>query len=125
MARDSAILAVGKGASAGAAARYAASTVMDFGAWDLWRFVQVPMLVSRTIPKKARRENHARLDCPLVSTNAAKSGPRAEPALPPTWKSDCAMPCCPPDAMRATREDSGWNTAEPIPMSAAAARTVA
>src|SRR5256885_11203562 len=61
------------------------------------------MLASRTIPKKARRENHARLDCPLVSTNAAKSGPRAEPALPPTWKSDCAMPCCPPDAMRATR----------------------
>src|SRR6266436_6681761 len=65
------------------------------------------MFASRTIPKKARNENHARLDCPLVSTNAARRGPSAEPALPPTWKSDCAIPCCPPEAMRATREDSG------------------
>ena len=45
--------------------------------------------------------------------NAASSGPSAEPTLPPTWNSDCARPCRPPDAMRATREDSGWNTDEP------------
>ena len=53
---------------------------------------------------------------------AAKSGPVAEPALPPTWKIDCAKPCWPPEAMRATREDSGWKTDEPMPIMAAAAR---
>ena len=46
---------------------------------------------------------------------AASSGPSAEPALPPTWKNDWARPCRPPDAMRATRDDSGWNTADPMP----------
>ena len=44
----------------------------------------------------------------------------AEPVLPPTWKKDCAKPCFPPEAIRATRDDSGWKTAEPMPMSAAA-----
>ena len=53
---------------------------------------------------------------------AAISGPAAEPALPPTWNSDCASPCLPPEAMRATREASGWNTEEPSPISATAAR---
>ncbi len=52
--------------------------------------------------------------------NAASSGPSDEPKLPPTWNSDCARPCWPPEAMRATREASGWNTAEPMPTSAAA-----
>ena len=51
--------------------------------------------------------------------NAATSGPIAEPVLPPTWNSDCASPCRPPDAIRATREDSGWKTAEPRPTSPA------
>ncbi len=31
----------------------------------------------------------------------------AAPVLPPTWNRDCAIPCWPPEAMRATREDSG------------------
>ena len=57
--------------------------------------------------------------------NAASSGPIDDPALPPTWNSDCASPCCPPEAMRATRDDSGWNTADPIPTIATAARTIA
>ena len=54
---------------------------------------------------------------------AASSGPVAEPALPPTWKIDCASPWRPPEAMRATRADSGWKTAEPEPISAAASKT--
>ena len=53
---------------------------------------------------------------------AASSGPVAEPALPPTWNSDCAKPCRPPDASRATRDDSGWNTDEPMPTIATAKR---
>ena len=55
---------------------------------------------------------------------AASSGPSAVPKLPPTWNTDCASPCCPPEASRATREDSGWNTDEPMPISAAAASTM-
>ena len=31
----------------------------------------------------------------------------ADPTLPPTWKTDCASPCRPPEAIRATRDDSG------------------
>ena len=55
---------------------------------------------------------------------AASSGPIAGPALPPTWKSDCARPCRPPEARRAMREDSGWKTAEPKPiMQAPSTRT--
>ena len=56
--------------------------------------------------------------------NAASSGPIAEPTLPPTWNSDCASPWRPPDAMRATREDSGWNTDEPEPINAAASSNI-
>ena len=51
---------------------------------------------------------------------AVNSGPMAEPVLPPTWKVDCAVPKRPPEAMRATREASGWKVAEPIPTTAAA-----
>ncbi len=65
------------------------------------------------------------LDWPCrTTTKAASSGPIAEPALPPTWNTDCAIPCRPPDAMRATREDSGWNTADPRPISPAASRII-
>ena len=46
--------------------------------------------------------------CPRGATiNAASSGPMADPVLPPTWNSDWANPCRPPEAMRATRDDSG------------------
>src|SRR5258707_757903 len=63
--------------------------------------------VNGIIPSSARNENQAMLRCPRGSTSVASSGPNADPALPPTWNSDCAMPCCPPEAMRATRDDSG------------------
>ena len=39
--------------------------------------------------------------------SAAIRGPSAWPRLPPTWNSDWASPWRPPDAMRATRADSG------------------
>ncbi|MNU71217.1 hypothetical protein D3C71_606420 [compost metagenome] len=55
---------------------------------------------------------------------AANNGPNAEPALPPTWKVDCASPKRPPEASRATREASGWNVEEPMPISPAASRII-
>ena len=79
------------------------------------------MRVSRAIATSAASANHATLAWPRgITMNAASSGPIAEPMLPPTWNTDCASPCRPPDAMRATREDSGWNTDEPEPTMAAA-----
>ena len=82
---------------------------------------QRPMPVSTTMPNSAASENQATLRCPCGMMNsAASSGPSAEPTLPPTWNSDCARPWRPPEAMRATREDSGWNTDEPVPTSTAA-----
>ena len=87
---------------------------------------QPPMRVSSAIAISAAIANQATLVCPRgITMNAASSGPIAEPTLPPTWNSDCANPCCPPDAMRATREDSGWNTDEPEPISAAASSSSA
>src|SRR5215831_13524407 len=84
----------------------------------------VPTRDSTTIASRATTENQAMLRCPAGSTiNAASSGPSDEPVLPPTWKSDCANPCRPPDAIRATREDSGWNTADPTPTSATESST--
>ena len=72
------------------------------------------------MPSSAAMENHAKLYCPRgTMKKAANSGPSAEPVFPPTWKRDCASPCCPPEAMRATRADSGWNTEDPTPTSAA------
>ncbi len=59
-----------------------------------------------------------------TTMKAASSGPNADPALPPTWNRDCASPCRPPEAIRATRDDSGWNTEDPTPTSAAATRIV-
>ncbi|MNQ54291.1 hypothetical protein D3C85_683560 [compost metagenome] len=79
------------------------------------------MPVSTTMPNKAARENQATLPCPCGMMNSAASrGPRADPTLPPTWNSDCASPCRPPEAMRATRDDSGWKTDEPVPTRTAA-----
>src|SRR5580704_2002882 len=81
--------------------------------WTTWN--------STNMPSSAVSENHATLDWPYGSTmKAASSGPAEVPKLPPTWNTDCASPCLPPEAMRATREDSGWNTEEPVPMRAAA-----
>ena len=48
----------------------------------------------------------------------------AVPVLPPTWNTDCAKPCCPPEASRATRDDSGWKMADPMPTKAAASSTI-
>src|SRR5450830_2133729 len=68
-------------------------------------------------------QNQAMLAWPNGTTIAAASkGPNAEPALPPTWKGDCASPKRPPEAMRAMREASGWKVDEPTPISAAANR---
>ena len=50
-----------------------------------------------------------------MTTAMASSGPKAWPALPPTWNTDWAMPKRPPDAERATREDSGWKIDDPVP----------
>ena len=76
-----------------------------------------------SIPATAATENHVRLPWPHGTTmKAASSGPRADPPLPPTWNSDWASPCRPPDASRAIRDASGWNTADPTPTSAAASR---
>ncbi|MNV81819.1 hypothetical protein D3C71_1755120 [compost metagenome] len=69
---------------------------------------QRPIPVSTTMPNSAASENHATLPCPCgMMKSAANSGPSADPTLPPTWNSDCANPCRPPEAMRATRDDSG------------------
>ena len=70
----------------------------------------------------ASTENQATLDWPSGSTTqAASSGPRAVPVLPPTWNSDWAKPKRPPEAARATRELSGWKIADPSPIVIAAA----
>ena len=54
---------------------------------------QVPTFQSSTIATSASTENQAMLDWPNGSTTqAASSGPRAEPVLPPTWNSDWAKP---------------------------------
>src|SRR5450759_3744302 len=96
-----AILRRGSGAAVARMAR-------DFGVMLGWRLYHVLTRISTTIATSANRENHAMLRCPAGSTiNAASKGPIDDPALPPTWNRDCARPCWPPEAMRATREDSG------------------
>src|SRR5260370_28459075 len=87
-------------------ARCSGSETTDLGCRDLFLRNHVPIFASSTMASSARNENHAMFACPLMNSNASK-GPMAEPAFPPTWNSDWAMPCCPPEAMRATREDSG------------------
>src|SRR5450631_586142 len=98
----------------------------DFGVMLGCRLYHAPTRIKISMATSASAENHAMLGCPAGSTmKAASRGPIDDPALPPTWNSDCARPCCPPEAIRATREDSGWNTADPIPTSATAASTTA
>ena len=62
-------------------------------------------------------------DAPLAARQHDERGQqrpeRPSRVFPPTWNSDCAIPCRPPDAIRATRELSGWNTADPSPTSPA------
>ena len=78
------------------------------------------------MPSSAARPNQATLRWPNGTiTAAASSGPIALPVLPPTWNTDCASPCRPPDAMRAMRDDSGWKIAEPMPTNAAATSSIA
>ena len=73
----------------------------------------------------AKMENHATLPFPRVVTmSAARSGPKEEPAFPPTWKIDWARPRLSPAAMCATREPSGWNTDEPRPTDATDTRII-
>src|SRR5664280_2505677 len=105
---------------------WVARIARDFAVMLGWRWYHAPTRSSTMMATSANPENHAMLRCPAGSTiNAASKGPIDDPALPPTWNSDCASPCRPPEAMRATRDDSGWNTADPIPTSATAARTIA
>src|ERR1700689_5869760 len=60
---------------------------------------------SSAMASMASNENQPMLRCPLGSTmNAARSGPMADPAFPPTENSDYARPCRPPEAMRAIRD---------------------
>src|ERR1700722_622495 len=76
---------------------------------------------SSAMASMATNENHPMRRCPLGSTiNAASSGPMEDPAFPPTENSSCATPCRPPEAMRAIRDASGWNTADPTPIRATA-----
>src|SRR5436190_10723312 len=80
----------------------------------------VPTRHKKTMPTSAARENDAMLPWPRgTARKAASRGPSDEPALPPTWKNDCANPCRPPDASRAMRDDSRWQTADPSPTNAA------
>ena len=76
------------------------------------------------MPMRAVSPNQAMLPWPRGrTTKAASRGPIADPALPPTWKKDWAKPCRPPEAIRATRDDSGWKIDEPMPTHATAAST--
>jgi hypothetical protein len=71
------------------------------------------------MPTRATAANHSIEICPrCMTTKAAARGPRAEPALPPTWNSDCAKPGRIPAARRAIRDASGWKIDEPSPISA-------
>ena len=87
------------------------------------RFVPLPDPRQNDDRQNAMVENQAMLGWPKGTTiSAASSGPIDVPALPPSWNTDCAKPKRPPEARRAMRADSGWNTAEPRPTSAAAIR---
>ena len=57
------------------------------------RLYQLPICHSTRIASKAAPENQAMLLWPCgITTQAASSGPIELPALPPTWKIDCARP---------------------------------
>ena len=84
---------------------------------------QFPILVRMRMARIAAKANQPIEACPKgMTTSAASSGPMAPPALPPTWNIDCASPFRPPEASCATREDSGWKTEEPQPISPTASR---
>ena len=54
---------------------------------------QFPTATSTTIASKATAENQPMLPWPFgITISAARIGPSADPALPPTWNSDCASP---------------------------------
>src|SRR5215475_335359 len=77
------------------------------------------------MPAAASSEHQAMLRWPRGATRKApSSGPKDEPRLPPTWNNDCASPYWPPEAMRATRDDSGWKIDDPIPISPAAVKSI-
>src|SRR5208337_2139182 len=105
---------------------YAPLLVATLCAVNAWRRLYQPATCQSTaIASRAASENHATLPCPWgITIHAAMRGPIEAPILPPTWNIDCASPCRPPDARRATREDSGWKMDEPVPTSAAASRIV-
>ena len=78
------------------------------------------------MPPRAASANQARLAWPRGRMKkAASSGPSDWPKLPPTWNTDCARPCWPPEASRAIRDASGWKMEEPTPISAAPASRAA
>src|ERR1700761_3328553 len=54
--------------------------------------------------------------------SATSNGPTALPALPPSWKNDCAKPLRPAADTIARRDDSGWKIEEPMPIIATAKR---
>ncbi len=89
---------------------------------DAWeRIVQRATPNNTAKPTIANSVNHPIAPCPRgIMMAAASKGPKAEPALPPTWKNDCAKPKRPPDAIRATREASGWKVEDPKPIIAEA-----
>ena len=75
-----------------------------------------------TIAPSATKANQARLLWPCGRMiKAANTGPIELPKLPPSWNSDCAMPCAPPEASRASRDASGWKIDAPRPSRAAPA----
>jgi hypothetical protein len=85
-----------------------------------------PTWNSTNIATSAQAENQAIAPWPRgITTIAASSGPIAWPALPPTWNRDCARPYLPPEASRATRDDSGWKIDEPMPTSPAENSSIA
>ncbi|MOA36926.1 hypothetical protein D3C78_1584840 [compost metagenome] len=89
-----------------------------------WLAYQRLTWISSAMPASAARANQATLRWPNGTiTAAASSGPMAVPVLPPTWNTDCAKPCWPPDARRAMREASGWKMEDPMPTKAAASST--
>ena len=107
-------------AARGAAAPAAPPDMRGFTGCGAWRLYQVPTCSSTSMANSATSENQEMLPCPRgTTTKAASSGPSAWPACPPTWNSDWANPCRPPEASRAMRVDSGWNTDDPVPISAA------
>src|SRR5260370_18581026 len=88
-----------------------------------FRLSQPPTFANKMIATRPTKENQPILLCPLgTMINAANKGPSDVPALPPTWNIDWASPCRPPEAMRASREASGWKTDDPMPTSPAEQR---